>query len=145
MKKLLSAALISIILLSGFTGCSKSKNLADESDKTSQETSIYDYSSFIGIWHKADPDGLNGDVPLEISDLKNNKEITFSIDGGESATKTIENNQVKWTEQWEDGSMDLTLTFYDDYVYLEYSRCAIEWYSEIKFVSDDIKPRKITT
>lgn len=105
----------------------------------------YDYSSFVGEWHKIDPDGLNGDVPLRIDYVKNNNEIIFSIDNGELQTRTINNNQVKWTENRYDGSIDLTLTFYDDYIHLQYSRCLEEWYPEITFVSNTCKPRKIIT
>lgn len=109
------------------------------------DTPPYDYSSFVGEWHKIDPDGLNGDVPLLIAYVTDNNKITFSLDNGELQTRTINNNQVKWTENSYDGSVDLTLTFYDDYIHLQYSRCLEEWYPEITFVSNTCKPRKITT
>lgn len=93
-----------------------------------------DYRRYIGDWHKVDPDQLNGDVTLDIFDIIDNRYIWFSLDGGEIREKTIYNNQVSWTEEWFDGAMDLTLTLYDDYIHLQYSRCSIEWYSEIIFV-----------
>lgn len=108
-------------------------------------TPLYDYSSFVGEWHKIDPDGLNGDVPLRIAYVENNNKITFSLDNGTSQTREINNNQVKWTENSYDGSVELTLTFYDDYIHLQYSRCLEEWYPEITFVSNSCKPHKITT
>ena len=108
-----------------------------------EELPPYDYSSFVGEWHKIDPDGLNGDVLLKILNVTDNGEIRFSIDNGDVVSGVIQDNQVKWTEQWYDGSMGLTLTFYDDHIHLQYSRYSEEWYTEIVFVSDSVKPRRI--
>lgn len=103
----------------------------------------YDYSSFVGEWHKIDIDGLNGDVVLNILEVTDNNRISFSIDGGKTLTEDIHNNQVKWTENWWDGEMGLTLNFYDDHIHLQYSRYSLEWYTEITFVSPTIKPKRI--
>lgn len=102
----------------------------------------YDYSSFEGVWHKVDPDMLNGDVVLEIKDVIENEKIVFSIDG-KVTEGVIKDNQVKWNEMWWDGDMGLTLTFFDDHIHLAYSRYSEEWYSEIVFVSDTAKPQKM--
>lgn len=103
----------------------------------------FDYSSFIGEWHKIDPDDLNGDVELQIIEVTDNNKIRFSIDGGEEKTGMIINNQVKWTEHWWDGEMGLSMSFYDDHIYLQYSRYSQEWYTEIVFVSSTAKPQRI--
>lgn len=109
-----------------------------------QTKSFYDYSSFIGLWEKIDPDGLNGDIYLYINEVIDNKIVKFSVDEGEVIEGVIENNQIKWSEQWYDGEMGLTLTFNDDSIHLKYSRYSMEWYDEILFISRTVKPRKIT-
>lgn len=107
-----------------------------------QAAPVYDYSSFVGEWHKIDPDQLWGDVTFNILEVTDNYIIRFSNDGGAIREEVISNNKVKWTEEWHDGMMGLTLTFYDDHIHLQYSRYSHEWYSEIIFVSSTAKPKK---
>jgi len=126
MKKLFSLVLCVIILAMSFS-------------YSCVYASPYNYGDFIGEWHKVDPDALNGDVILNILDVKDNNRICFSIDGDEIREEYIYNNQVKWNEQWYDGEMGLTLTFFDDYIHLQYSRYSAEWYTEIIFVPSEIK------
>ena len=135
MKKIISVLLTFVISCTTIIVCAENSQTCD--------IPPYDYSSFVGEWHKIDPDGLNGDVLLKIMNVTGNKEILFSIDNGGEIIGTIQDNQVRWTEEWYDGSIDLTLTFYDDHIHLQYSRCTIEWYPEITFVSDRIKPCRI--
>ena len=100
-----------------------------------KESELYDYHSFVGEWHKIDPDQLNGDVILNIIEVKENNRIRFSIDGETIREEVIHNNQVSWNEDWFDGAtMGMILTFHDNYIHLQYSRYSHEWYNDIIFV-----------
>ncbi len=99
------------------------------------------YKKYEGVWHKIDPDGLNPGVTNEILSIDENRiTIPQYNDDGTVGTWTgdINNNQLLLTQYgwFEDPNhpMYVTLTFYEDFIFEEYSECAVEWYDEIFYV-----------
>lgn len=105
---------------------------------SAEELPRYDYSSFIGVWYS--------DIPacrtLDISYVDGNT-MTFELALLEGTfTKQIENNEIHWSENYENREYHHYLTFYDDKIH--YVLDTPDHVFECWFTSETVKPRRIT-